>query len=298
MADRPGDTAATAASGRATMASRALREHWPEYLMEALGLGLFMISACAFGTLLEHPASPARHAVADPNARRALMGGAMGLTAIGLIYSPWGRRSGAHMNPAVTLAFVRLGHVQRWDAVFYTLAQFAGGIASVALMAGALGPRLAHPNVNFVVTHPGPRGPALALVAELAISFGLMTLVIFTTTRPRLMPWTGVFAGTLVALWIAIEAPISGMSMNPARSFATAAVAGQWAGWWVYFVGPPLGMLAAVEASRLSSRPRSGCAKLHHPADVRCIFCGQPGASSVPGTIPSLSTLTPVNPGS
>ena len=293
MADAP----TTAVAGRHD-AVTALREHWPEYLMEALGLGLFMVSACALGTLLEHPASPVRGAIASTHVRRALMGAAMGLTAIGLIYSPWGRRSGAHMNPAVTLAFARLGHVQRWDAVFYTIAQFAGGVAGVALMAGFLGPLLADPAVNFVVTKPGTRGAAVALVAEIAISFGLMAIVIATTTRSRLMPWTGVLAGALVALWITIEAPISGTSMNPARTFATAAVAGQWAGWWVYFVGPPLGMLAAVEASRLSTRRGSGCAKLHHPPDVRCIFCGEPGASPDPGTIPSLSTLTPVNPGS
>lgn len=260
-------------------ARQALREHWPEYLMEALGLGLFMVSACAFATLLEHPSSPARQVLPNPDARRALMGLAMGLTAVALIYSPWGRRSGAHMNPAVTLGFMRLGHVKPWDAAFYALAQFAGGVAGMALMAGLLGPLLADPAVNFVVTRPGPRGPALALIAELAMSFALMALVIHSTTRKALAPWTGVLAGTMVALWITLEAPVSGMSMNPARSFSSAAVAGQWTGWWVYFIAPPLGMLAAVEASRLSSRARSGCAKLHHAARVRCIFCGAPASS-------------------
>jgi len=150
-------------------AAQSLRAHWPEYLMEALGLGLFMVSACGFGTLLEHPASPVRAALPDPAMRRGLMGLAMGFTAVGLIYSPWGRRSGAHMNPSVTLAFARVGHVQPWDAVFYMLAQFAGGLAGVALMARLLRGWLAHPDVNYVVTHPGPGGPALALGAEFAI---------------------------------------------------------------------------------------------------------------------------------
>ena len=258
-------------------AAQALHAHWPEYLMEALGLGIFMVSACAFGTLLEHPASPVRQAIADPNVRRALMGLAMGLTAIGLIYSPWGTRSGAHMNPAVTLAFARLGHVRRWDIVFYPLAQFAGGVLGVALMARLLGPLLAHPAVNFVVTKPGAAGQAIALGAEVLMSFGLMLMVVQTTTRPQLMAWTGVFAGTLVAFLITVEAPISGMSMNPARSFATAAVAGQWIGWWIYLVAPPLGMLAAVELSCALRPIMGGCAKLHHPADVRCIFCGRTG---------------------
>src|SRR5262245_54432896 len=98
--------------------------HWPEVLMEALGLGLFMVSAGVFGTVLESPASPVRAAIDDPLSRRAIMGSLMGLTAIGLIYSPWGRRSGAHINPAVTLTFLRLGRVKRTDALAYIAAQF------------------------------------------------------------------------------------------------------------------------------------------------------------------------------
>ena len=90
----------------------ALRRHYPEYLMEAAGLGLFMVSACGFGVLLNHPESPALAALPDAFLRQALMGLAMGATAAGLVYSPWGRRSGAHMNPAVTLAFLALGKVQ------------------------------------------------------------------------------------------------------------------------------------------------------------------------------------------
>ncbi len=275
----PGPVRAAASPPPAFELPRALREHWPEYLMEALGLGLFMVSACAFGTLLEHPASPVRQALPLPALRRALMGLAMGLTAVGLIYSPWGRRSGAHMNPAVTLAFARMGHVRRWDAAFYTLAQFAGGLSGVGLMALLLGPLLAHPAVDFVVTRPGVGWPALALAAEFAISCGLMTVVLVSTRRRRLAPWTGAFAGSLVALWITIEAPLSGTSMNPARTFASALVARQWPGWWIYFLAPPLGMLAAAEAFRLAGRVGGGCAKLHHPPQVRCIFCGQPGAS-------------------
>ena len=82
-----------------------LRHHWPEYLMEAAGLGLFMISAGAVTTLFEYPGSPINHWIGSAFVRRSLIGLAMGVTAIGLIYSPWGQQSGAHLNPAVTLTF-------------------------------------------------------------------------------------------------------------------------------------------------------------------------------------------------
>src|SRR5438067_13786198 len=144
----------------------ALKQHWPEYLMEAAALGVFMISACLFGILLEHPDSPVRRLIADPFLRRFLAGLAMGLTAITIIYSPWGKQSGAHMNPSVTLTFFRLGKVAPWDAAFYVIAQFAGGVAGVALVAAAAGKLLAHPSVNYVATLPGSSGPAAAFVGE------------------------------------------------------------------------------------------------------------------------------------
>ena len=136
----------------------ALKKHWPEYLMEAVGLGIFMVLASVFTILLYHPASPALQVLPDEFPRRVLMGLAMGLTAIGIIYSPWGKESGAHLNPAVTLTFFRLGKVAPWDAVFYTLAQFAGGTAGVVLVAVTARQLLAHPEVNYVVTLAGAGG--------------------------------------------------------------------------------------------------------------------------------------------
>src|ERR1700761_1501396 len=81
----------------------ALKEHWPEYTCEALELCLFMISAGFFTILLEYPSSPVFKAIADPFVRRMLIGIAMGCTGIAIVFSPLGKRSGAHFNPAVTL---------------------------------------------------------------------------------------------------------------------------------------------------------------------------------------------------
>jgi aquaporin Z len=113
--------------------------HSPEYLMEALGLGLFLMSAGAFATLIWAENSPVRAAVPNEFARRGLMGLAMGLTAVVNIYSPWGRRSGAHLNPATTLTFWRLGKVSGRDTAFYIAAQFAGGTVGAFYIGALLG---------------------------------------------------------------------------------------------------------------------------------------------------------------
>ena len=117
---------------------RSSRLHWPEYLMEAAELGLYMLYTCAAATLFQHPASPIRHIIVSDIGRRMLTGLAMGITEIALVMSPWGRQSGAHFNPAVTFTFYRLGKVQSWDACFYVVAQFVGALAGVAIAAYAL----------------------------------------------------------------------------------------------------------------------------------------------------------------
>jgi aquaporin Z len=249
-----------------------LRKHWPEYLMEAAGLGMFMVSASLFTILLYHPSSRVLHAIPAEFTRRILMGLAMGLTAIGIIYSPWGKQSGAHLNPAVTLTFFRLGKVAPWDAVFYVIAQFAGGVAGVALVAAAAGHLLAHPSVNYVATLPGTGGPGAAFLGEVAISFVLMCVVLIVSNARRFARFTGLLAGACVAAFIAFEAPISGMSMNPARTFGSAVLPQLWDSLWIYFLAPPLGMLVAA-GLYLRLKHVVACAKLHHQNKFRCIFC-------------------------
>jgi aquaporin Z len=186
--------------------------HWREYAGEALGLGLFMIAACSFGAALGHPDSPLVRALPDPFVRRALAGAAMGLTAILLIRSPWGQRSGAHLNPATTLTFWRLGTVETRDAIGYAIAQIAGGLAGVAAAAAVLGALVGHPDVNYVATTPGRAGIAAAFAAEALIAFVLMSVVLRASNTAGLARHTPLFVGALVAIYITVEAPISGMS--------------------------------------------------------------------------------------
>jgi aquaporin Z len=247
--------------------------HWIEYLMEAAELGLFMFSACAFSVLLFHPSSPLAQNIHDDLLRRLMMGTAMGSTAIAIIFSPLGKRSGAHFNPAVTWTFFRLGKIDAWDAAFYTLFQFAGGIAGVMLASLTLGKLVAHRSVNYAATLPGPEGAIVAFFAEFVISLILMSAVLTVSNTKRLARWTGIFAGALVAIYITIESPISGMSMNPARTFGSAVSARSWMSLWIYFVAPPLGMLTAAEVyRRINPSCTVSCAKLHHHNKKRCIF--------------------------
>jgi aquaporin Z len=253
------------------------RSHLLEYLMEAFGLALVMVSAGVFAILLCHPNSPVPGAVPDPLVRRALMGLAMGLTAVVNIYSPWGKRSGAHYNPATTLTFWRLGKVSGRDAAFYTLSQFAGAVAGVLLVALTLRSAYLDPPVLATVTRAGPAGEVVAFLAEAALAFVLISVVLAATNSPRLAPYTGLAVGLLVAVYITIEDPLSGMSMNPARSFAPAVVSGTWDGLWVYFAAPPFGMLLAAQLYVWrKGRAAVRCAKMHHDNPARCIFCGKP----------------------
>ena len=257
---------------------RAMRTHWPEYLIEAWGLGTFMVSAGLFATLLEAPGSPVRAALPEAWMRLALMGIAMGLTAVAIIYSPWGKRSGAHINPAITLSFLRLGKIKPVDAAFYILAQFLGGALGILVVWILLGAAFAEPPVFFVNTVPGG-GVAVAYLTEVGMAFGMMLMVVTALSSQRLMPFIGLFAGILVANYISFFAPVSGMSINPARTFASAAPTGHVDHLWLYFTAPVLGMLAAVEAFRLAKWGHGWfCAKLNHDYRYRCIHCGhEPG---------------------
>ncbi|HYL06669.1 MAG TPA: aquaporin [Thermoanaerobaculia bacterium] len=266
---------------------RALVEHWPEYLAEAAGLALYMAAVGLIAVLLSAPASPLAGWLPGALARRAVMGVAVGATGVALVYSPWGRRSGGHFNPAMTFTFWRLGKVAPWDALFYGAAQAGGGVAGVLAVRGLLGRAFVDPPVRAAVTSPGMAGAAAAFAAELTISAGLMTAVLQASNSRRFNRFTGCFAGLLVAAFITFEAPLSGMSMNPARSFAAALPAGAWSGLWIYLLAPPAGMLLAARVY-VARRGAAAvhCAKLDHGGSSRCIFrCRYPDlVGERPGT--------------
>jgi aquaporin Z len=257
----------------------ALRRHWPEYAIEAVALGCFMVSAVSVTALVAHPDSPFSPLLSHPLARRFTIGIAMGATAALLIHSSLGKRSGAHMNPAVTLAFWRLGRIRGVDAACYAIAQSIGAVAGVGLAAAVIGDAARDPEVALAITVPASRdfsGVAIALASEFAISFAMMLLVLLAAHHARFKERVGLVAGALVCLYVTVEAPLSGMSMNPARSLGSAIVALDpiaLESLWIYFAAPPAAMLlSTLVFERLAPTAGALCAKLDHGGAERCIF--------------------------
>jgi aquaporin Z len=266
-------TAATLTTSAPPRATPVAAIRWRDAAIDGSLLGIFMVSACAFTVLLEHPSSPATRAIDSGLARRALIGIAMGLTAVSLIYSPWGRRTGALMNPAATLCFLRLGRIAPRAAAAYAAAQFLGASLGVMLAAFILRPLVGHASVGYVATLPGAHGAFVAWAGEFAIAFLMMFTVLTVNRHRRFAAFTGCFAATLVAIYITFEAPLSGMSLNPARSFGSAVSAGRWAELWIYFTAPVAGMLSAVEAGRRLGHPKHAmCGKLSHSRSDPSVF--------------------------
>lgn len=271
---------------------RMLKRNWALYVYEAIELALFMLSACAFTILLFGPSSRVSHAIPGAALRRLFMAFAMGITAVLIIRSPMGKRSGAHFNPAITLTYFRLGKINLWDAMFYVLFQFLGGIFGIAVAAAIFGGRLSEPSVNYVVTVPGQYGTVAAFLAEFFMAAILIGVVLLLSNRVHLATYASYFIGALIALYAFFFAPVSGFSINPARTTGSAFFAGVWTAGWLYFVAPLLGMFVAAEVYvRVNGRGQILCAKLHPDSSSVCPFlCHFPGHRHVEHDAMSVST--------
>ena len=254
-------------------AREAFKCHWRLYVFEGIELAIFMISACFATVYLFDPSYPALHLIPSAAMRRLLMGIAMGATAVLIIHSPMGKRSGAHFNPAISLSYLRLGKIARWDAMFYVVFQFIGGVVGVAVSALVLGSSLAAPTTDYAVTIPGRYGTAAAFFAELFMSTLLMGVVLWFTNRPSLANYTGYMVGILISLYVLFFAPVSGFSINPARTTGSAVFANVWTACWLYFTAPLLGMMSAAEVYlRIYGPAGILCAKLHPDPKYLCPF--------------------------
>lgn len=176
--------------------------------------------------------------------RLALTGFLFGTVGALIALSPVGKVSGAHINPIVTVAFLVRGRMRPWLALGYVVAQLVGALAGAAplLAWGHLGAE-----IHFGATLPGHAyGPLLAFGGEVVTSAALVVgLFCFVGSR-ALRPYTPLLFPPLYALMVYLEAPVSGTSTNPARSFGPAVVAVVWHAWWVYWAGPLAGALVGI----------------------------------------------------
>jgi aquaporin Z len=200
-----------------------------------------------------------------------------------VVYSPLGQRSGGHINPAVSLTFWILGKMGGRDMALYATAQLLGGLAGAGLVKSLWGGWAA--SVNAGVTMPAPWiSPAGAAGVEFLITGSLLWVILYFVSHPTLHRWTGFAAGVWVAFLVFAEAPVTGTSLNPARSLGPAVVTDTYRNLWVYFLGP-LGGAAAVALlwkPAVAAGVRSVfCAKLFHTDRYACHladchFAGRP----------------------
>jgi aquaporin Z len=182
----------------------------------------------------------------------AVAGCAVGLVAI----SPLGRRSGAHLNPAVTIGFWLRGLMRPRDVAGYIVAQTSGALTGVVAARYLLGAAIASPSVNYGITRPGHGWDDLsASIGEALLTAVLVAAVQLSLCRPRTAPWTPVIVGVVVTLLIWQAAPFTGAGLNQARGLAPDIVAGRYPSFEVYLIGPTLGaLLAAIAVSLLADR--------------------------------------------
>lgn len=236
---------------------------WHIYLAECVGTALLVAIGCSLVVVDFAKASPVPAWIPSAGLRRAITGFLFGATGGSIALSPVGRESGAHINPIVSLAFWRRGKLSLGMTLGYVGAQFVGAVlgALPLLLWGSLGQ-----SVHFAATLPGPAGPGVAVLGEVGATICLVVGLFIFLGHRRLKKFTpGLFAPLYGGL-VWIEAPLSGTSTNPARSFGPALVGHVWTGWWVDWLGPLVGLGLGLLILSLPglSQLEEEVAKLYH----------------------------------
>ncbi|QRM30364.1 MIP/aquaporin family protein [Microvirga sp. VF16] len=240
------------------------RLHPALYVAEFIGTGLLVLFGVSVVILMFGQGSPGSRLIPTEGLRLFLTGGLFGSVGALIAVSPIGRISGAHINPAVTLAFWLEGKLAWRDTALYILAQLAGSVVgAMPLLAwGSMGQ-----SVAFGATQPGPEVPAwAAMLGEAGVTFLLVLAILTTAAHPRTQRFTPLVMPAVLSILVWLEAPISGASANPARSFGPALVANIPIDPWIYMVGPSLGAVLYAGLVRLEAvhLPRVTVARLFH----------------------------------
>jgi len=246
-----------------TRASYYLSEFIGTFLMVLIGISAIVLN---FGTCIM------QEAISSFSVRLLLTGVFFAGGATLVVYSPVGRISGAHLNPAVTLSFFLQKKLKGRDFLMYSLMQIAGSIiaAFISLFLWSESAR----RVNVGMTLPGTGyGIFSVFFTEVLITFLLVSLIFFFLHRKALTKFTGLAAGSLVAILVFLTAPISGTSLNPARSIGPAVVMLEFSYLWLYIGAPLCGSVIAVLIHRaLTFLHAPLCAKLNHQELDDCLF--------------------------
>src|SRR5262249_42448923 len=158
-----------------------------------------------WGTLMYSDESPFKFLHLSAVFKSVLMGTAVAATTFLIIRSPFGCRSGAHLNPSVTLTFLWLGRIHRWDAAWDIVAQFIGAIAGVLAARQILGLRLSDPSVQYMATVPGKNGTAITFLGEFLLSGVLMAVVLYSSNHRRLVRFTPTLVAILTILFFVLS---------------------------------------------------------------------------------------------
>lgn len=231
--------------------------HWRLYGCEWVATMILMICGVASNVVVGSPLSPfARSLSVHPDLIAALEGFCFGFASTIAAFSPFGRVSGAHLSPSVSLAFSLSRRFAWLDCFFYVLAQCGGAVSGVALVAfaGQIWPRWGAwcAAGNYAATMPYPMVPAVvAALGECGTTAILVGCILYTGARPRLQILTAFVAGPLFFILNPFESWLSGDSTNFARSLGPAVFTGAWRDFWVYAVGPAAGVLLVMALIRL-----------------------------------------------
>ena len=224
-------------------------------MAELVGTALLVLIGLSVVILMFGDGSPIAGVLPGEGARRFITGFLFGSTGALIAISPVGVRSGAHLNPVVTLAFRLMEKLDLRTTLGYVLAQLSGAmLGSLPLLAwGEMGR-----SVAFGATLPGTGHAVEAvLLGEVITTFAMVTLLCVFLGFRQIRRFTPAMFPFLYAVMVYAESPLSGTSTNPARSLGPAIVSGQWNGWWIYWVGPVVGSIAACFAcSGLASASR------------------------------------------
>jgi aquaporin Z len=207
---------------------------WRRVFAEMFGTFL-LVFAAAGGPIVNarfggHAISPAALVIAP------------GLTVLAVILF-MGAVSGAHLNPAVTIAFTLRGDFPLRRVPLYIVAQFAGAVVATLVVIALVGKQ-----GTAGLTLPGHGISAgIAMAWEVVLTTGLVSVITGTASgAQQIGAMSAIAVGSYISLAGLIGAPVSGASMNPVRSLGPALVLGDWTAWWAYLAGPLLGSLVAV----------------------------------------------------